>query len=194
MNRMPFTVSTLRRNVSPVTAPRRHARLHRGAQRGASLLEAIAYLGIAAVVVLGAVSLLNGAFGSAKANQTAEEVVALRTAVRKLYMGQAYPVETLVPNLLLANAVPATLARDAGAGSLSNSWGGAVTVAGTANGFTITYGAVPQDVCVNLVSGASGWTSIAQGETSLTVFPVTVANATGLCSNAAGNAITFSAS
>ena len=51
-------------------------------QRGASLLEAIAYLGIAAVVVLGAVSLLNGAFGSAKSNQTNEEVVALRTPVR----------------------------------------------------------------------------------------------------------------
>ena len=55
-------------------------------QRGASLLEGIAYLGIAAIVVLGAVSLLTGAFGSAKANQTTEEVVAIRTSVRKLYL------------------------------------------------------------------------------------------------------------
>jgi len=164
-------------------------------QRGSSLLEAIAYLGIAAVVVLGAVSLLNGAFGSAKANQTSEEVVALRTAVRKLYMGQSYPVESMVPNLILANAVPATLAR-AQTGTLSNSWGGAVAVAGTATGFTITYNAVPQDVCVNLISGASGWLSIAQGQTSLTAFPVTVANATTLCSvpGAAGNTVTFTAS
>ena len=65
-------------------------------QRGASLLEGIAYLGIAAIVVLGAVSLLTGAFGSAKANQTTEEVVAIRTAVRKLYIGQTYPVGSLV--------------------------------------------------------------------------------------------------
>jgi type II secretory pathway pseudopilin PulG len=165
-------------------------------QRGASLLEAIAYLGIAAVVVLGAVSLLNGAFGSAKSNQTSEEVVALRTAVRKLYMGQSYPVESLTPSLILANAVPATLARGAGAGALSNSWGGAVTVAGTAAGFTITYNAIPQDVCVNLISGASGWTSITQGQTALTTFPATVANATTLCSvaGAAGNTVAFIAS
>ena len=165
-------------------------------QRGASLLEAIAYLGIAAVVVLGAVSLLNGAFGSAKSNQTSEEVVALRTAVRKLYMGQAFPVESLTPSLLVANAVPATLARGATGGALSNSWGGAVTVTGTANGFTITYNAIPQDVCVNLISGASGWTSIAQGQTSLTTFPATVANATSLCSVAggAGNNVVFTAS
>jgi Tfp pilus assembly protein PilV len=164
-------------------------------QQGASLLEAIAYLGIAAVVVLGAVSLLNGAFGSAKSNQTNEEVVALRTAVRKLYMGQAYPAETLNPNLLLANAVPATLARGA-AGALSNSWGGAVTVTGTATGFTVTYNAIPQDVCINLISGASGWTSIAQGQTSLTTLPATVANATTLCSVAGGtgNNLVFTAS
>lgn len=165
-------------------------------QRGASLLEGIAYLGIAAIVVLGAVSLLTGAFGSAKANQTTEEVVAIRTAVRKLYIGQAYPVGSLVANLITANAIPNTLARPTAA-TLSNSWGGAVTVAGTATGFTVTYNAVPQDVCVNMVSGASGWTQIDQGgNNAITAFPVTVANATTLCSvaGAAGNAVTFTGS
>ncbi|AXA94833.1 pilus assembly protein [Massilia sp. YMA4] len=183
-----------RNSVGATTTVKRPVGARR--QRGASLLEAIAYLGVAAVVVLGAVSLLNGAFGSAKSNQINEEAVALRTAVRKLYMGQAYPVENLIPSLLLANAVPATLARGAAAGTLSNSWGGAVTVTGTASGFTITYNAVPQDVCINMISGASGWTSVAQGQRSLTTFPVTVANATTLCSitAAAGNTVTFTAS
>lgn len=166
-------------------------------QRGASLLEGIAYLGIAAIVVLGAVSLLTGAFGSAKANQTTEEVVAIRTAVRKLYIGQSYPVGSLVADLITANAIPNTLARGAAAGTLSNSWGGAVTVVGTATGFTVTYNAVPQDVCVNMVSGASGWTRIDQGgNNAITLFPATVANATTLCSvtGAAGNAVTFTGS
>lgn len=81
-------------------------------QRGASLLEGIAYLGIAAVVVLGAVSLLGGAFSSAKSNQATEEAVAMRTAVRKLYIGQSYPVESLVPTLIAANAIPSTLAKN----------------------------------------------------------------------------------
>ena len=164
-------------------------------QRGASLLEAIAYLGIAAVVVLGAVSLLNGAFGSAKANQTSEEVVALRTAVRKLYIGQAYPEASLLPSLALANAVPSTLARGKDS-ALSNSWGGAVTVVGTAAGFTVTYNGVPQDVCINLISGASGWNVIKAGGKQVDKFPATVANATDLCgvNTAAGNVVEFTAS
>jgi hypothetical protein len=193
MNRLPFIVATPT-SQSASTNARRGARRRGAAQRGASLLEAIAYLGIAAAVVLGAVSLLNGAFGSAKSNQTSEEIVALRTAVRKLYMGQAYPEGPLVEGLLLANAVPATLARNAAENTLSNSWGGAVTVQGIANGFTITYNDIPQDVCVNLISGASGWTSISGGTgNALTVFPITVAQATQKC-GAGGNDITFTAS
>ena len=162
-------------------------------QRGASLLEAIAYLGIAAVVVLGAVSLLNGAFGSAKSNQTSEELVALRTSVRKLYLGQSYPAESLNGTLISAGAVPATLVRGAAANSLTNGWGGAVTVTGVGATFTITYAALPKDVCMNVVSGASGWTSIGAGQNAITVFPATAANATTQCGADANN-ITFTAS
>jgi len=164
-------------------------------QRGASLLEAIAYLGVAAVVVLGAVSLLNGAFGSAKANQTSEEIVALRTAVRKLYLGQAYPLESLNLSLVAANAMPATLTRTGdAAGGVTNSWGGAVTVTGVAGGFTITYNGLPQDVCMNAVSGASGWISIAQGQGKAEAFPVKASDARAVCSTATGNNVVFTAS
>jgi len=162
-------------------------------QRGASLLEAIAYLGIAAVVVLGAVSLLNGAFGSAKSNQTSEELVALRTAVRKLYLGQSYPAESLNATIINAGAAPATLVRGAAAGSLTNGWGGAVTVTGVGATFTITYAGLPKDVCMNVVSGASGWTSIGTGEGAITLFPATAANATTQCAADANN-VTFTAS
>lgn len=162
-------------------------------QRGASLLEGIAYLGIAALVVLGAVSLLTGAFGSAKSNQTSEEVIALRTAVRKMYTGQQYNADLLMmANVVTANAIPNTLVV-AGPATVNNSWGGTVTVAGaTATTFTITYTNVPQDVCVNVVSGANGWTRIsgAADANPITVFPATASNATTLCA-AAGNANTI---
>ncbi|CAN7527439.1 type 4 pilus major pilin [Duganella sp. Dugasp56] len=160
-------------------------------QRGASLLEALAYLGIAAVVVLGAVSLLTSAFGSAKSNQSSEEVVALRTAVHKLYLGQTYPAGNLLPTLLTANAVPATLTRGA-ANAVTNSWAGAVTVTGNTSTFTVTYNGVPQDVCVGMVSGANGWSQIDQGGNApITTFPATAAAAAAVCANAAGNSVTF---
>ncbi|MBB5391333.1 MULTISPECIES: type 4 pilus major pilin [unclassified Herbaspirillum] len=161
-------------------------------QQGASLLEGIAYLGIAAIVVMGAISLLTGAFSSAKSNQANEEVIGLRTAVRKLYMGQTYPT-TGIPGLLqTAKAAPGTLASDGT--TLKNSWGGTVDIAGSGTGFQITYPSVPKDVCVSMLSGANGWTSVqTNGGTTVTTFPVTAQIATTQCS-AADNSIVYTSS
>jgi hypothetical protein len=160
-------------------------------QQGASLLEGIAYLGIAALVVLGAVSLLTGASASAKANQTNTELVSLRTAVKKLYAGQAYPVSTSLTDLLIkAEAVPSTLQRSGT--SITNSWGGAVTVEGTtATTFTIVYENIPQDVCVNTLSGLTGWRSVRQGSGPLKdTFPLTSTDATEVCTES-DNSVSF---
>jgi len=157
-------------------------------QHGASLLEGIAYLGIAAIVVMGAISLLTGAFSSAKSNQANEEVIGLRTAVRKLYMGQTYPAGTIVSNLISAKATPGTLVVDSG--TLKNSWGGSVTIAGASGSFEITYPSVPPDVCVSMVSGASGWAGIKINTTSITSSPVSAADASANCT-ATSNSIVY---
>ena len=150
-------------------------------QNGASLLEGIAYLGIAALVVLGAVSLLTSASSSAKANQMTNEVVALRTAVRKIYAGQVYPAGSLLTTLTSAKAIPTTLQVNGAV--VTNSWGGTVAIAGESNTtFSITYPGVPKDVCVSVLSGATDWTSAKGAGTAITAFPVTSDNATTTCS------------
>jgi hypothetical protein len=166
-------------------------------QRGASLLEGIAYLGIAAIVVLGAVSLLTNAFSSAKSNQTTEELISLRTSVRKLYAGQAYPAAGIVANMVIANAIPNTLIvdRTANPATITNGWAGAVTIIGDGAGlFTITYNAVPQDVCMSIVSGANGWERVsnAAGAGAIAAFPITANDAAGVCA-AATNVLEFRA-
>ncbi|UOD29654.1 pilus assembly protein [Massilia violaceinigra] len=162
-------------------------------QCGASLLEAIAYLGIAAIVILGAVSLLTGAFSSAQSNQAGEEVTAIRTAVRKLYMGQGYGTVAINETLKKAGAFPGTLAVAAD-GTATNVWGGNVVVTGATGTFTIAYPGLPQDVCVATLVAASGWQKIsAPGAAAITTFPVTPAAAATACSvtAAGGNALTF---
>jgi type II secretory pathway pseudopilin PulG len=176
------------------TLSQRRARLaclHR--QRGASLLEAIAYLGVAALVVLAAVSLLQNAFGSARSNQTTEEITGLRTNVRKMYAGQSYDDTAMLANLITAKAIPGTLT--VGNGAITNTWGGAVTVAKVdAASFAITYTLVPQDVCMNVVSGATGWSRIAGAADAnpIAAFPAPAASAAALC-NAASNTVVFTA-
>lgn len=167
-------------------------------QRGASLLEGIAYLGIAAIVILGAVSLLTGAFGSAQNNRATEEIVSLRTAAKKLYAGQVYPA-AMNASMIAARAVPGSLAVDTATAGITHSWGGAVTLVGNnsaaANTFVITYAGVPQDACVNIVSGAVGWTQISiggAGGTQIAAFPATADAARTGCS-AATNDIAFTA-
>lgn len=166
-------------------------------QRGASLLEGIAYLGIAALVILGAVSLLTGAFSSAQSNRGSEEIVSIRTGVKKLYTGQSnsYGTADITANLNAARIFPTTLtASTTGtATTMNNSWGGAVTVTGSNLGstFTIAYTLVPQDACISMISGASGWTQIDVGAANaITTFPATPAAANTAC-NTATNTINF---
>jgi hypothetical protein len=161
-------------------------------QRGASLLEAIAYLGIAAIVILGAVSLLTSAFGSANTNRSHGELTSLRTNVKKLFMGQAdgYGSSDLTATLISAKVYPSSLFVSGS--TVKNSWNGAVTVTGVNNMFTITYAAVPKDVCVSLVSGGNDWVSVKVNSGTDAAPPITPAAAGAAC-NSDSNTIGWTA-
>lgn len=161
-------------------------------QRGASLLEGLAYLGVAAVVILGAVSLLNSALNGAQSNRSVEELTALRTGVKKLYGGQGYTGISedsvwdagLIPGTLKPTTTGTTTA-------LTNSWGGAVTItSAAASEFSISYASVPKDACVSMISGATGWTKIKVGSAAdITTFPVTAADAISKCAGATNSVV-----
>lgn len=164
-------------------------------QRGASLLEAIAYLGIAAIVVIGAVALLSGAFNSANSNQLAEQVSALQTGIKKLYMGQNGGY-TGLSNTVLQNsgALPSTLLPNT-AGAITDEWGGAVTITGTATDFTLQFADVPQSVCINAVTAGGTWTQVTiNGGAAITTFPITPTIASKDCTSATPNTITWQSS
>lgn len=163
---------------------RRVLRAARRDQRGASLLEAIAYLGIAAIVVIGAVALLNGAFSSAGTNELAEQVNAIQSGVKKLYMGQTDGYTGVSNSTLAAAGVfPSTV--PASGTTATNNWGGAVAVTGgtgTASGtFMISYANVPKAVCINAVSAGGSWTGISVGGGTPLTVPVSPADAQTAC-------------
>lgn len=154
-------------------------------QHGASLLEGIAYLGIAAIVILGAVSLLTTAFSGAESNRGSEEVLGLRTTIKKMYQGQ-YPtgVGTIANDMSSVKALPTTLVVDTTTNpvTITNTWGGAVTFTGGTGTFTIQYTQVPADACASIITGSSGWTSVKVGSGSALTPPISGTVAVGACS------------
>lgn len=150
-------------------------------QRGTSLLEGIAYLGIAAIVIVGAISLLTSAFGSANSNRTEQDISAIRTGVKRLYMGQSasYGWESLNDSLIKAKVFPSSLTIDGT--NVANTWNGAVDVDGIGSSFKITYQEVPEDVCINLVSISNEWLSVEINDGGAMVPPVTPAQAGSAC-------------
>lgn len=159
-------------------------------QRGASLLEGIAYLGIAAIIILGAVALLASAFGSANTNRSYGELTSIRTGVKKLFMGQSASFGTgdLTATLISAKVYPTSLAIS-GTTSVKNTWNGEIVVTGDNNNFTISYAAVPQDVCINMVSGGNDWISIKVNAAAALAPPITPSAASGACSGASNTIV-----
>ncbi|MFM0299034.1 type 4 pilus major pilin [Paraburkholderia sediminicola] len=161
-------------------------------QRGASLLEAIAYLGIAALVVIGAIALLTSAFSSANTNAVSEQISAIQTGVKKLYSGQNASYSGLTNTVLASAGVFPASFSPASDGSVTNTWNGTVTVAvaSSPDEFTITYTDVPQNVCVNAVSAGGSWMAISVNGTALTL-PATPADASADCSSTSANTIVW---
>jgi hypothetical protein len=162
-----------------------------GRQRGVSLLEMIAYLGVAATVIVGAIALLSNAFGSARTNRTQQEVAAISTGVRRLFMGQAgaFGTGSLNAQLAAARVFPSTLAVSGDA--VSNAWNGAVTVTGNTTTFTISYDNLPQEVCVELLTTSNQFLNVAANGGAPLSPPVALAQATAQCTEAVSNAVVW---
>lgn len=162
-------------------------------QRGVSLLEAIAYLGVASTIIVGAVALLSSAFSGARANRAQEELAAIGTGVKRLFMSQAgaYGTGSLNAQLISARIFPSTLAI-AGTDVL-NAWNGAVNVTGNTAEFQISYSNVPQNVCIELLSTTTQFTTVSANAAAALVPPVTVAQAAAQCNQAQANTISWTA-
>jgi type II secretory pathway pseudopilin PulG len=162
-------------------------------QRGATLIEALAYLTVAAVITAGVLSLFGSGFGSSETTRLAVEVTALANNVRDLYASQNTYASVSVAGLVQAKAVPPTLAVSGSGASatLSDIWGGAVTVGPytTASQAEVQYAGVPQDICRRVLVAGGNWLDIVVNSTSLNTGAPDLSEANTACDNATGNTI-----
>lgn len=138
-------------------------------QTGATLLEALAFLGIAAIVVVGAIAMFRAAQGSAQSGDMLKQINGFRSGMKGMYGSQAqYGAATWSPSVatqalnasvINGKVVPDTL-RASGA-NIFNAFNGQVRVDGDGATFWVRYDAVPQEVCVKTASNTdSSWMGI----------------------------------
>jgi type II secretory pathway pseudopilin PulG len=177
-------------------------------QAGVTLLEVLAYLGIAAVIIVGAISMFGSAQGSAQTNDLLSQTVGLRSNVKTISAGQAsygastYPATgsgTQLMNqvLIQGKAVPSTLRPlSIAPWDINNSFGGKVLVDGSASDFWIAYTNIPQEVCVKVAPQSSGWVGVRinnNAEIALDTTSLTPAQAAAQCTAGATNTIVWRA-
>lgn len=159
---MKFVVSNARRVINA----KQRAGVSR--QRGATLIEIILYLAVAAIIIFAVFSLFGNAFGGGKSQSETANIQGLVSGVNSLYGTQrTYPTGSLIPALIKAKAAPSSMVVQGGAtNSLRNSWGGAVAVNGSENYYTIQTTGVPARACIELAQmsvGAVGFGINGQG-------------------------------
>lgn len=157
-------------------------------QAGATLVEAVLFLVIVVVILLGGFALFSGAFSTSKIQNEMNYVQTLSGNVESLYAtNHNYGASDITASLVSTKNAPTPMIVGTG---LVNSWGGAVTVAGVTNNFTITYNAVPQKECIQLSQASLNPVGVSINATAQTL-PLTVAAVTAACTSALSNVIVW---
>jgi prepilin-type N-terminal cleavage/methylation domain-containing protein len=173
---------------------------HKGRQAGVTLMELIASLAVMAVIVVGAVALYTSATTSEKTTSLNRDVLALQTATKTLYSGQGTygAAGTNLNNVLVtAKKVPTSITVDttSNPNTLTHSANGTVNILSTGTSFEVRLTNITPELCVPLMTGASGWASVKIGTTAgggtARVPPVAPATASGDCSVANATHMTF---
>lgn len=167
-------------NVRHVVNEQRRAGMSR--QRGATLIEIILYLAVAAIIIFAIFSLFGNAFGGGKSQSESANIQGLVSGVNSIYGTQrTYPTGSLIPALITTKAAPSAMIVQGGAtDSLRNSWGAGVTVVGFESYYQIKDTGVPARACIELAQmslGAVGFGINGAGMNS----PASALDATNAC-------------
>ena len=164
-------------------------------QAGASLMELIAYLSVAAVVVVGALALYNSATSSQQTTQLTQDLAAVRAAVKQVWQGQGSfgANGTNLNNVLVsAKRIPTTIRVDTSTNpnTLTHMANGTMNITSAVTSFNVAITNIGADLCIPLLTGANGWISVSVGGGApITSFPIDPGTATTAC--ASGTTMTF---
>ena len=154
-------------------------------QKGMTLVELMASMGIAAGIVVGALSLYNVVSDGQKANQMVQDIDAMRSIAKRMYESQGNYTGLNNTLLISSGKIPTTLRSDATGGTIKSRDGYDFTIAAgaTAGTFTISLAGAPAVMCKEITTKFSGYESLAIGAAGAnTALPITPPTANTQCS------------
>jgi Tfp pilus assembly protein PilV len=162
-------------------------------KRGVSLIEGVLYLVIALAVIVGGIVFFQQAQLSNNVTDTARAGVGISSQTRGLYQNQRnFGTADITPALVAAGAVPSNFLNTDGDGIVHPFGGGAVTVTGQGDFFTLTFAGLPEAACLRLMTiGDDGAGPLGTGmlgvEMNAAAFsqaaPVSAADLAGACTD-----------
>ncbi len=124
------------------------------AVRGFTLVELLIVLGIAAIILMGAIGLYDANKQATDSQAEIRNMQTLVTKARQLYNGRSDYANISTKLLVDAGGLPSSMSWDGT--DLTNSWGGLTSVAGSATAglFDVSYTKVPVKNCIDMGMGA----------------------------------------
>lgn len=143
-------------------------------QKGFSLLEVLAVIVIVVIGMAGLYAMFGGGLAGAKGVNHAQQLTGLYVGGKSLYPSPSY-TGISANQIITAGKAPSDMVNGTGAGAtLSNPWGGSVTVAaanygtGTSNAIAISSPQIPTNECNTVINTvASTFNVIKVGSTTV---------------------------
>lgn len=151
-------------------------------QAGASLIEFMIYVGLAALVIAGAVNWAISASTQQSVNGLLSDLTGLNSTIKALFRGQSTYGTVSLNTVLIANKRLPNSMTVSGS-TVKHSLGGDLTVTGADTIYTMTLTEIPTEVCTEVAAKSNGFKSIKIGSAAaITDFPISVATASTQCS------------
>ena len=176
---------------------KRDAKAARAKQGGFVMIpEWVLWVGLVVIALTLLFGLYRGASTGTDAVKIEEELIGIRSATISAFSTQGtYGTADVTAFLANSSDIPTTLKRNGtGAGvTITNKWGGAVSVVGNGANFLLNYGAIPKEMCNKIATRLNNgdWPTITIKGTAATV-PLSPAAADAACT--ASNAFVLTGS
>jgi type II secretory pathway pseudopilin PulG len=150
-------------------------------QNGFSLIDAVLWFALLGIGVAVLYSKFHTSLGSAKSTAERDTFQIVISQVKKVYMGGGTATAGDITATLIAKGNVFSKPFTVSGTTVSNAYGGAVTVVDNGSTFTLTSTGYPTDICTDLAQSPGDWISVSANGTALTM-PVNLQAAVTACS------------